>query len=60
MKKSVDCETAAIVTIKDAARMTKRGRERIAQWLERHAKDLRELGSEYSGRFIGRYYYRSK
>lgn len=49
---------AAIITIRDAARMTARGRRNVADWLVRQARFLREHGQEYSDRFTGRYLYR--
>lgn len=51
-------KAAAILTIRDAARMTKRGRRQVAAWLRQHAEFLQEHGSEYAGRFTGRYLYR--
>jgi hypothetical protein len=51
-------KTAAIITIRGAGRMTKKGRRDIANWLRRHADSLVKYGHEYSnGRFIGRYHY---
>lgn len=49
---------AAIITIKDAAKMTARGRRDIARWLRRHASFLERHASEFSARFTARYLYR--
>ena len=49
--------SAAIVTIKDAPSMTKRGRKAIAAWLRKHAVWLEQDGDKYSKRFTGRYIY---
>jgi len=51
-------KSAAIVTIRDASLMTKRGRKAVAAWLRRHAVMLEQHGREYSTRFTGRYLYR--
>lgn len=51
-------KTAAVVTIKDADKMTKRGRRDIAHWLRRHADWLEECGDKYVSRFRGAYYYK--
>ena len=49
-------KSAATITIKDAPRMTKRGRKAIANWLRMHARYLEKHGAQYTkGRFIGRY-----
>ena len=50
-------KSAAIVTIKDAPSMTKRGRRQIAAWLRKHADWLEQDGDKYSKRFTGRYLY---
>ena len=50
--------SAAVVTIKDAPSMSKRGRKAIAQWLRKHADWLEQDGDKYSTRFTGRYIYR--
>ena len=49
--------SAAIVTIKDAPSMSKRGRRAIATWLRKHANWLEQDGDKYSKRFVGRYLY---
>ena len=51
-------QSAAIVTIKDAPAMTKRGRKAIAAWLRRQATFLEKHGNEFAGRFTARYLYR--
>lgn len=50
-------KSAAIVTIKDAPKMSKRGRNAIANWLERQARFLRSDGKMFSNRFTARYIY---
>jgi len=50
-------ESAAIVTIRDAAEMTAEGRKAIADWLRMHAKMLLQHGGDYSKVFRGRYLY---
>ena len=49
--------SAAIITIKNAAGMTKKGRRRIATWLRKHADWLEKDGDKYAKRFTGRYLY---
>jgi len=51
-------KSAAILTIKDANRMTKKGRLEVAAWLKRQAAFLASHGQEYSPRFTARYLYR--
>lgn len=48
-------KSAAVLTIKDAQKMTPKDRREIAAWLQMHAKYLVEHGREYSPRFTGRY-----
>lgn len=50
-------KSAAILTIKDAPRMTPKGRREVAAWLRMHANYLVKYGHEYSPRFTGRYLY---
>jgi hypothetical protein len=58
MKQKRKEKSAAIVTIKSPGKMTKRGRQDIAQWLRRHAEWLVKHGDEYTdGRFTGRFIY---
>lgn len=47
----------ATVTIKDAAKMTARGRKRIATWLRSRAVLLEKHGDLLAGRFTARYFY---
>lgn len=58
MAKQIE-RSVAVVTIKDAGRMTKKGRKAIADWLRKHADDLEKLGDNYAPRFRGRYLYRT-
>ena len=51
-------KSAAVVTVFDAAHMTKRGRKQIATWLRRQADMLEAEGGNYAGRFTVRYLYR--
>lgn len=51
-------KSAAIVTIKEADKMTAKGRKAIAAWLRRQAAFLEKHGNEYSARFTARYLYR--
>lgn len=50
-------KSAAILTIKDAAKMTPKGRRDIAAWLRARAKDLVEVGSQLHSTFRARYIY---
>lgn len=50
-------KSVAIITIKEAARMSDHGRERIATWLERQAALLRRSGNNLIKRFTARYVY---
>jgi hypothetical protein len=51
-------KSAAIVTVFDAPKMTKRGRKEVAAWLRRQAEFLEKDGEEYAGKFRARYLYR--
>ena len=51
-------KSAAVMTVFDAARMTKRGRKAVAAWLRRQAGFLDAHGADFSGRFTARYLYR--
>lgn len=51
-------KSAAIVTIRKANTMTKRGRKAVAAWLRRQAMFLERRGPEFSDRFTARYLYR--
>jgi len=48
-------KTHAVLTIKDAAKMNKRQKKEIANWLTREAKNLIKEGERYSGKFTARY-----
>jgi triphosphoribosyl-dephospho-CoA synthetase len=49
---------AAIVTIRDADKMSEAGRERIADWMRQQAEQLVTEGHTYDGTFRGKYLYR--
>lgn len=51
-------KSAAILTIKDAPNMSKKGKAAIAKWLNQCAKNLVKDGHLYSNRFTARYLYR--
>jgi hypothetical protein len=51
-------KSAAIITIKDAPSMSKKGRRQIAAWMRRQATFLEESGHVLSSRFTARYLYR--
>jgi hypothetical protein len=51
-------KSAAIVTIKDAAKMSPRGRRQIAAWLRRQAGFLERNADQLASRFTARYLYR--
>lgn len=48
---------AATVIIKDAEKMTPKGRKDIAEWLRMHAEMLVKYGKDYDKAFRGRYMY---
>jgi hypothetical protein len=50
-------KSAAVLTIKDADKMTEEGRRSVAKWLRRQARFLEEHGTDYSTRFRARYLY---
>lgn len=50
-------KSAAILTIKDAANMTARGKRQIANWLRRQAQALIKDGSLYAKKCVIRYRY---
>lgn len=56
MKKSNE-KSAAILTVKDAAKMTKMGRKQIAKWLRDRANDVEQHGDNLACRFTARYIY---
>jgi len=49
MEKSI-----AVLTIKEASRMTTEGREELAEWLRAQADGVLEDGSNYADRFRAR------
>jgi len=53
-------KSAAVLTIKDASKMNKIGRMRIANWIRKQAKDLEKTGDQYSGTMRARYLYEEK
>ena len=50
-------KSAAIVTIKDANKMSLAGRRRIAKWLRSRADLLEKHGDLFASRFISRWLY---
>ncbi|MDD5458359.1 MAG: hypothetical protein WC554_15105 [Clostridia bacterium] len=57
MKKKESAGTAAVLTIRDAGKMTLDGRKQIAQWLRKQAKDLITYGDRYAKIIRMRYIY---
>ena len=53
-------KSAAVITIRDANKMTDKGRKAIAEWLRNNAKNLFKYRKAYSGRFTARYIYLDK
>ena len=53
-------KTAAVLTIKDAANMTAKGKKQIAKWLRKQADDLIKDGHLYHKTIRIRYYYEDK
>lgn len=51
-------KSAAVVTIKDAGKMTLKGRREVGAWLRRCADGLEKDGKVYASRFTARYLYR--
>lgn len=51
---------AASYHLHGANEWSKKGRRAIANWLRQAAKDLEELGDQYSPRFRGRYHVHPK
>jgi hypothetical protein len=58
VKKKTAEKSAAIITIKDAPEMTKRGRRQVASWMRKQADFLEFEGKALSNRFTARYLYR--
>ena len=46
----------AIFKVKDAGKMTSKGREDIAEWMRKQAEELIKGGSNYNRHFIARYF----
>lgn len=51
-------KSAAILTIKDASKMTPKGRKKIAAWLRSRAVLLEKHGDLMTARFTARYIYK--
>lgn len=51
-------KSAAVITIRDAALMTKKGRASVAKWMRKQAEFLEREGTAFSKRFTARYLYR--
>lgn len=56
-KKAKAEKTAASIMIRDADKMTAKGRRDIAKWLRQHADFLLKHGHDYHSQFRGRYIY---
>ena len=56
MKKTTD-RVAVIVTVRDAAKWTNKGRREVAAWLRRQAEGLEQSGEAYTGTCRMRYLY---
>lgn len=50
-------KSAAIITIKDAPRMSTKGKRAIAKWMKRQADFLLQNNKQLSPRFTARYLY---
>jgi len=57
MKAKPKTKAAAILTIRDAANMSEKGRKDIVDWIRQQAKDLIKYGDDYSGTMRARYLY---
>ena len=53
-------KSAAVLTVKDADKMTKSGRRQIAKWLLQQAKYLVQFGDQYGPTLRARYLYPDK
>lgn len=51
-------KTAAIVTIREPQRMSKKGRSSIAKWLRKQAYYLEKYGATLAPKFQARYIYK--
>lgn len=50
-------QAAAILTIKDAAEMTEKGKMNVVRWLRRQAYFLEKYNTELGPRYTARYLY---
>lgn len=50
-------KSAAVLTVRDAPAMTRKGRSAIARWLRDRADDIESVGDQLSGTFVARYMY---
>ena len=50
-------KSAAIITIRDAAKMSKKGRLAIASWMRKQAMFLEKYSKQLSSRYTARYLY---
>mgnify|MGYP001576910120 CR=1 FL=1 len=53
-------KSAAVLTIKDAAKMTPSGRKSVRKWLIKQADFFRDYHKKLSPRFTARYLYTSR
>lgn len=53
-------QSAAVLTVRDAAEMSPEMKQEIATWLRSQAKGLLKEGDNYSERFTARYLYTEK
>lgn len=51
--------SAAIITIRHASQMTKRGKKQVADWMRKQAEFLEQDGNQFAARFTARYMYRN-
>lgn len=51
-------KSAAIITVKDAPGMTRKGRQQIAAWMRKQADFVESEGHSLAKRFTARYIYR--
>jgi len=57
MAKRAQPKAAAVLTVRDAPRMTPGGRRRVANWLRKQADTIAIAGSQLSDRYTARYLY---
>ncbi len=55
---SVPTKAAATVTIREAAKMTAKGRKKVANWLRGRAKLLENHADLLAPRFTSKYFYK--